>query len=152
MGFELSTQLLLAVAMFALTIALQMAATLGAIELRRRRWGAGKALTGFGATLQLGVITSGLLILAFLQSFAWALMYLWTSGFDSLHSALFFSLSCFSTLGIANYVPAQGHDVLSAMEAIVGSLSMGWSAAIIVAAAHAYYLELHERESVPLNL
>jgi len=29
---------------------------------------------------------------------------------------------------------------------------MGWSAAIIVAAAHAYYLELHERESVPLNL
>ena len=152
MGFELTTQLLLAVAMFAVTIALQMMATLGALELRRRPWGAGKALTAFGATAQLGVITTGLLILAFLQSAAWALMYLWTSGFADFHSALFFSLSCFSTLGIANYLPPKGHDVLSAMQGIVGSLSLGWSAAIIVAAAHAYYLELHERESVPLDL
>lgn len=152
MGFELSTQLLLAVVMFALTIGLQMLATLGALELRRRAKGPGRPLTTLGATLQMGTITTGLLILAFLQSVAWALMFLWTSGFDTFHTALFFSLSCFSTLGFANYLPPAGHDVLSAMEGIVGSLSMGWSAAIVVAAAHAYYLELTERTTVPLEL
>jgi len=152
MGYELPTQLLLAVVMFAFTIGLQMLATLGALEVRRRARVPGQALTGFGASVQLGVITTGLLILAFLQSLLWALMYLWTLGFADFHSALFFSLSCFSTLGFANYLPPKGHDVLSAMQGIVGSLSMGWSAAIIVAAAHAYYLELHRRASVPLEL
>ncbi len=78
-------------------------------------------------------------------------MYLWTSTFADFHSALFFSLSCFSTLGFANYLPAKGHDVLSAMQGIVGSLSMGWSAAIIVAAVHTYYLELHEYASAPVE-
>ena len=40
----------------------------------------------------------------------------------------------------------------AAMQGIVGSLSMGWSAAIIVAAAHSFYLELHKRVSVSLEL
>jgi len=152
MGYELPTQLLLAVAMFAFTIGPQMAATIGALEVRRRAVAPGQVLTGLGATLQLGFITTILLLLAFLQSLAWAVMYLWTGAVGDFHQALFFSLSCFSTLGFANYLPPRGHDVLAAMQGIVGSLSMGWSAAIIVAAAHAYYLELHQRAMVPLKL
>ena len=152
MGYDLPTQLLLAVVMFAFTIALQMVATLGVLDARRRAKAPGRTLTAGGATVQLGIITTGLLLLAFLQSLIWALMYLWTQGFNDFHSALFFSLSCFSTLGFANFLPPKGHDVLSAMQGIVGSLSMGWSAAIIVAAAHSFYLELHKRVSVPLEL
>lgn len=152
MAFDLSTQLMLAVVMFAFTIGLQMAATIGALHVRRRWKSHGRVLTVIDATLQLGTITTGLLLLSFVQALGWALMYLWTGGFPTFHASLFFSLSCFSTLGFANYLPPPGHDVLSAMEGIVGSLSMGWSAAIVVAAAHAYYLELHQRASVPLEL
>ena len=152
MGYDLPTQLLLAVVMFAFTIGLQALATVGALDLRRRAKASGRTLTVVAATLQLCIIATGLLLLAFVQSLFWALMYLWTLAFDNFHSALFFSLSCFSTLGFANFLPPKGHDVLSAIEGIVGSLSMGWSAAIIVAAAHAFYLELHQRSSVPLDL
>jgi len=46
----------------------------------RRAVGPGQVLTGLGATLQLGFITTILLLLAFLQSLAWAVMYLWTGS------------------------------------------------------------------------
>jgi hypothetical protein len=93
MGYDLPTQLLLAVAMFAFTIGLQMLATFGALDLRRRAKAPGRTLTAVGAAFQLGIITTGLLLLAFVQSLVWALMYLWTLAFDNFHSALFFSLS-----------------------------------------------------------
>ncbi len=72
MSYDLPNQLFLAVVMFGFTISLQMAATLGALEVRRHARASGKALTRVGASLQVGLIATSLLILAFLQSLIWA--------------------------------------------------------------------------------
>lgn len=152
MEVQLAFQLFMAVVMFALTIGLQMLATVGALWLRGRATPTGAPISAIGAAAQVGALTTALLVLAFVQSLIWAFMYLWTSGFQTFHDALFFSLSCFSTLGFANFLPPRGYDVLAALQGIVGSLSMGSSAAIIVAAAHSYYMELHRRAGVSLDL
>lgn len=74
----------------------------------------------------LGVITLGVWI--------WASAYILIGVFHSLEEAVYFSLVCFTTLGLGDIVIPKGWRILSGMEAANGFLNFGLLCALLVEA------------------
>ena len=64
----------------------------------------------------------------------WALCYLVIGFLDDLPTALYFSISTFSTLGYGDVLPHPEWRLLGGLEGITGFLMIGWSTAYLIAA------------------
>lgn len=64
----------------------------------------------------------------------WALAYHLIGIFPTLETAVYFSLTCFTTLGFGDIIPPLGWRVLAGMEAANGFLHFGLMVAIMVEA------------------
>ncbi len=76
--------------------------------------------------LVLGVITAGVWI--------WAGAYVVMGAFSTLEEAVYFSLVCFTTLGLGDIVLPKGWRILSGMEAANGFLNFGLLSALLIEA------------------
>lgn len=74
----------------------------------------------------LGVVTAGLWI--------WALVYYWLGALPSLEVAVYFSLVCYTTLGLGDIVLPLGWRLLGGMEAANGLLNFGLLTALLIEA------------------
>ncbi|MCF1707733.1 potassium channel family protein [Tabrizicola sp. J26] len=74
----------------------------------------------------LGVVTAGVWI--------WASAYLFLGIFETLEEAVYFSLVCFTTLGLGDIVMPKGWRILSGMEAANGFLNFGLLCALMIEA------------------
>ncbi len=72
----------------------------------------------------LGVITVGVWV--------WAGAYVMMGAFDTLEEAVYFSLVCFTTLGLGDIVLPIGWRILSGMEAANGFLNFGLLCALLI--------------------
>lgn len=142
-------QITLGVALFAFGVLMQ---TLFTLLIHQRIGQRGSRRNSIvHATFRLFLSMSSLIVSAVLQSIVWAAVYLKIGAFENFHHSLFFSLSCFSTLGFANFLPADHFKLLSALEGISGSLNMAWAGGIMYSLVNGFYatLKAHPAQSPP---
>ena len=65
----------------------------------------------------------------------WASFLVWGGALTTYDDAFYFSLVSFATLGYGDIVLAPGYRIFGALKAACGSLRLGWSTALIFAAA-----------------
>lgn len=125
--------LLLAVLLTALTVAMHCVGTYAAMThgavLQRtklaRRWLRVVATQAYVVAL--------LLIVHLCEAAVWAAAYCWLDALPDFSTALYYSLSSYSTVGYGDVVLPQAWRLLGPIESVVGVLMLGWSTAVIVA-------------------
>lgn len=139
-------QIILGVTLFAFGVLMQ---TLFTLLIHKRIGQRGnRRNTGIGhAAVRLFLSMSSLIVSAVIQSIVWAAVYVKIGAFEGFYHSLFFSLSCFSTLGFANFLPADHFKLLSALEGISGSLNMAWAGGIMYSLVNGFYAALKTHPS-----
>ena len=74
----------------------------------------------------LGVITAGVWV--------WAMAYYWLGTFSTLEEAVYFSIVCFTTLGLGDVILPQDWRILAGMEAANGFVNFGLLCALFIEA------------------
>lgn len=138
-------QIILGVALFAFGVLLQTFFTL-LIHQRAGHHGARQGVSMGHAACRLFISMSSLIVSAVIQSMVWAALYVKIGAFEGFYHSLFFSLSCFSTLGFANFLPGDHFKLLSALEGISGSLNMAWAGGIMYSLVNGFYAALSARQ------
>ena len=104
------------------------------------------------ATLLTSVVVA-LLAVHLMEIACWAAFYLWTGSFSDFNSSLYFSITTYTTVGYGDVVLRdKGWRLLGGVEALTGSLMVGWSTVIlirVVTKLYQHHLDLwQEEESV----
>jgi hypothetical protein len=148
---SVARQLALGTLLFALTVALAAFATVWVLGWRKRHLHS--MLVRYSparGVVHVTAITLGLFTMHLLQMAMWAGVFVAGGAFESGYRALYFSMSCFSTLGFADTLAPPGWELIASIEAVVGSLMMGWSAGILFAAAHSFQQSVLNRKPVQI--
>jgi hypothetical protein len=69
----------------------------------------------------------------------WAAAFAIGDVFPDFETALYFSLTSYTTVGYGDVLPPDSWRLLGPIEAAVGILMLGWSTSIIVAAVQRMY-------------
>jgi voltage-gated potassium channel len=80
-----------------------------------------------------------LLILHLVEMAVWAGAYAVGGVFPDFETALYYSMTSYTTVGYGDVIPSVSWRLLGPIEAVVGVLMLGWSTSIIVAAVHRMY-------------
>jgi voltage-gated potassium channel len=80
-----------------------------------------------------------LLILHLVEMAVWAGAYAVGRVLPDFETALYFSMTSYTTVGYGDVIPSVSWRLLGPIEAVVGVLMLGWSTSIIVAAVHRMY-------------
>jgi hypothetical protein len=84
-------------------------------------------------------LISLLLILHLVEMGVWAVAYAAGDVLPDFETALYFSMTSYTTVGYGDVIPSLSWRLLGPIEAAVGILMLGWSTGIIVAAVHRMY-------------
>jgi hypothetical protein len=78
--------------------------------------------------------TYGLLLFAlhFLEILLFALFFRWVDAMRSMEEALYYSASCYATLGAAAAHFSEEWRLVGALESLIGFVLIGWSTAFMV--------------------
>ena len=87
-----------------------------------------------GREIQIIRVVSVLLLIHLVEAAIWAAFYRISGLFSEFETALYFSITSYTTVGYGDVLLPPSWRVLGPMEAAVGILMFGWSTAIIVAA------------------
>ena len=86
-----------------------------------------------GETVLFGVVTYLLMLVHMGPVLLWALFYWHTAGMESFSNAFFYSISSYSTVGLADHGPAGALGrLLGPYESALGMLMFGLSGAYLV--------------------
>ena len=77
-------------------------------------------------------VVIGVVLVHVVEIFAFALVYMAIGEIGSLETAVYFSASNFTTLGLGDIVLDSHWRLVVAMEGLVGFLMIGWSTAFLV--------------------
>lgn len=106
-------------------------------------WNAHKeAHSRFGAELILVQLVSLLLLLHLAEAIGWGIFYRLIGVLPDLETAVYFSLTSYTTVGYGDHVLPSPWRLLGPIEAAVGVLMLGWSTGILVAVIGVIYREL----------
>lgn len=108
-----------------------------ASALARRKGARGRIASGI---LTARVVTS-LLLLHLVEAAVWAGLYWLTGSLPDAETALYFSLTSYTTLGYGDVVLPAEWRLLGPIEAATGILMFGWSTGVMVAAITRIYGE-----------
>jgi hypothetical protein len=127
--------LLFAFGLVSATVIIHALGTWEAIAYLTRIWSHRKESTGFLTTeFRIVRVVSILLLLHLAEAGVWAGFY-WISGvLPDFDTAIYFSITSYTTVGYGDVVLQAPWRLLGPIEAGVGILMFGWSTAIIVAA------------------
>jgi voltage-gated potassium channel Kch len=84
-------------------------------------------------------LVSLLLVLHLLEMAVWATAYSVGDVLPDFETALYYSLTSYTTVGYGDVIPPASWRLLGPIEAAVGILMLGWSTSIIVAAVQRMY-------------
>ena len=144
-------QLLVAFGLTTVTVLVHALGTFEAIgQLARLRRQESRRAGILACEVQIVRLVSFLLLLHLVESAAWAGYFYFSGLLPDGETALYFSLTSYTTLGYGDVVlPAQSR-LLGPIEGGVGILTFGWSTAIMVAAIPRIYgMRLHIPMDVP---
>ena len=130
---DLSVQLLVIVAFILLMVVVHSAGLVGisrALHLHDER----SIPNEFGLRAAALMGTYGLLLflLHFLEIYLFAIFYRYVGALKSMEAALYYSASCYATLGTAAANFAEEWRLVGALEALIGFVLIGWSTAFMV--------------------
>ena len=92
--------------------------------------------------LLMAELVGTLLLLHLVEAIVWALFLVWIGGLPDLETAMYFSLTSYTTVGYGDVLLPEGWRLLGPVEAAVGVLMLGWSTGILVLVIGATYREL----------
>ena len=137
-GFEASAnQLLLQIGASAALVAIAIVVhSVSLIEFSRRLHLRQEELRDrqFDYTAILLLVGLGMLLITVhsIEILIFAGFYLWVGALHSVEEALYYSASCYATLGASTPFFAQEWRLVGAMEAVIGFILIGWSTAFMV--------------------
>ena len=132
--------LLFAFGLTAATVLIHGLGTLEAIVQLGRVWQRKQGQLGpFASALLMLSVVSVLLLLHWREAAVWALFYLVSGTLPDLETAIYFSLTSYTTVGYGDVVLPAPWRLLGPFEGAVGILMFGWSTGIIVAAIARIY-------------
>jgi len=133
-------QILLALALASVTVVVHAFGTVHAVLPIVGLW-KGNALHGMlpRPVVMLVRLVSGLLVLHVIEMALWALAYLMAGIFADFETALYFSLTSYTTVGYGDVVPEDQWRLLGPIEAAVGILMLGLSTSVTVAVVQRIY-------------
>jgi hypothetical protein len=127
--------LLLAFGLTCATVFIHALGTWEAIVHLGRVWRRRKENQGLLATeIQIVRVVSVLLLLHLVEAGIWAGFYRLSGILPELETAMYFSITSYTTVGYGDVVLPARWRLLGPIEGAVGILMFGWSTAIIVAA------------------
>ena len=89
---------------------------------------------GWGRTVAMMFVVLGLFAILTVEVWGWAGCYVALGVVPDIETALYFSITTFSTIGFGDIVPAERWRLLAGLEGITGFLLIGWSTAYLVSA------------------
>lgn len=87
---------------------------------------------GLRASFLMGTYGLLLFLLHFLEIFVFAAFYKAVGAVRSMEEALYYSASCYATLGASTAEFSEGWRLVGALEALIGFILIGWSTAFMV--------------------
>jgi voltage-gated potassium channel len=85
-----------------------------------------------------------LFILHMLEAAIWAGFYFWSGALPDLHTAFYFSICSYTTVGYGDVVLSPEWRLVGAFESCVGVIMLGWSTGILFAMVSRQF-EMHLR-------
>ncbi|XBQ15997.1 MAG: potassium channel family protein [Oceanicaulis sp.] len=129
----LAAPLLLATALVALTVVVQIVGTAVLIWIMKAR---AKRIVSLAYVLQQGgvilFVALGLFFTHMIQIWLYAVVYLWLGEFQTFEEALYFSTSTFTTVGYGEVVIESRWRIVAAIESANGFLLLGWSTVFLI--------------------
>jgi voltage-gated potassium channel len=115
----------------------------GAVACHRRAlalWNTRKERLGrLGAELLLARLVGALLLLHLAEAVVWALFLVLAGTLPDLETAVYYSLTSYTTVGYGDVTLPERWRLLGPIEAAVGILMLGWSTGVLVAVIGAIY-------------
>ncbi|MCB9989919.1 MAG: two pore domain potassium channel family protein [Rhodospirillales bacterium] len=125
-------QLLIGTVMIVLNVVLQ---ALGLdYVIRKVQWLEKTSIRGFKKlwkSIILAIVVLAVAAIMTVEIWIWAMFYLLVGALPDIESALYFSVSTFTTVGYGDVILGTDWRLLSSIEATCGFLMFGWSAAFI---------------------
>jgi voltage-gated potassium channel len=132
-----------ALGLTAVTVIIHGAGTVAVAGYMARLWTARGGRSGRLGTEVLMTELVGILLLLHLgEAIVWALFFVLVGGRPDLESAIYYSLTSYTTVGYGDVVLPEPWRLLGPIEAAVGVLMLGWSTAILVAVVRVVYGQL----------
>ena len=135
---------LLAVMLTLLTVVIHSAGTHVAITWGARWTSRRRGRSRVRAVWLVPSLVTFLLITHLVEAGVWALAFRGAGMLPDFATALYYSLTSYSTVGFGDVVLPGGARSLGPIEAVAGVLMMGWSTAVIVAVVQKIYRETSE--------
>jgi hypothetical protein len=128
-----SILVLCALGLTVMTVIVHSLGTMVVTARAARRWRVRRDRPGrLGAELLMARLVGALLLLHLAEAGLWALFLVWVGGLPDLQSAMYFSLTSYTTVGYGDVVLPGPWRLLGPIEAAVGVLMLGWSTGILV--------------------
>ena len=133
----------LVVSALGLTVITVIIHGVGAVASYRRTaalWNRRKGQPGrLGVELLLAQLVGALLLLHLAEAVVWALFLVFVGALPDLETAVYFSLTSYTTVGYGDVTLLERWRLLGPIEAAVGILMLGWSTGILVAVIGTLY-------------
>ena len=97
-------------------------------------------------TVTLSLVILGVFLAHVVEICIWGAFYylkVSPSEIPTLEAAMYFSTSCFTTVGFGDLVLSERWRMLSGFEAVDGMILFGWSTAFIFSVVRRIYTEMH---------
>lgn len=104
-----------------------------------------------GTELLVAQFVSILLLVHLAEALVWALFFVLVGGLPDLESAVYFSLTSYTTVGYGDVVLPEPWRLLGPIEAAVGVLMLGWSTGILVTVIGTIYRQLFPSLMTPVG-
>jgi hypothetical protein len=95
-----------------------------------------------GTELLVAQLVGILLLVHFAEALVWALFFRVVGGLPDLETAVYFSLTSYTTVGYGDVVLPEPWRLLGPIEAAVGVLMLGWSTGVLVTVIGTIYRQL----------
>jgi voltage-gated potassium channel len=128
--------ILSALALTVLTVVIHALGTLLVYRRVNRGWDERKSkqrLFPLTAEFLIARMVGGLLLLHLAEAIVWGLFFLLIGIFPGIESAVYFSLTSYTTVGYGDLLLKEPWRLLGPIEAAVGILMLGWSTGLLVA-------------------
>ena len=137
------TLILSALGLTAVTVIIHGTGTMAALgRAVRRRAGLTNTPGRLAVELVMSELIGTLLLLHLGEAIVWALFLVWIGGLPDLETAMYFSLTSYTTVGYGDVLLSPRWRLLGPIEAAVGVLMLGWSTGILIAVIGATYRDL----------
>ena len=137
------TLILSALGLTAVTVIIHGTGTMAALgRAARHRAGLTNTPGRLAVELLMSELIGTLLLLHLAEAVVWALFLVWIGGLPDLETAMYFSLTSYTTVGYGDVLLSPRWRLLGPIEAAVGILMLGWSTGILIAVIGATYREL----------